>query len=202
MGDRIRGLRRVAGMNQKELASLLGIGQPALSAMDVLLGRDPQTGTPLTRHRHAHLISWSKNMPPWVDNLVGWGSLELMCRQLRAETGMSLPQLACSCNWISCMPYLAPRYVKPKGSNSLANQVAAECMSHGLPEPAKNDILDKNEVLKRRFHSYIRTRRPNRPQPPQTRPCCLRLTFPEEVCGPVALGYAAHYGLGLFAAED
>ncbi len=29
----------------------------------------------------------------------------------------------------------------------------------------------------------------------------LRLIFPREVSGPVCLGYAAHYGLGLFAPE-
>ena len=29
----------------------------------------------------------------------------------------------------------------------------------------------------------------------------LRLHFPEQVLGPVALGYGCHFGLGLFAAS-
>jgi len=29
----------------------------------------------------------------------------------------------------------------------------------------------------------------------------LRLTFSVPVAGPIALGYASHFGLGLFAAE-
>lgn len=29
-----------------------------------------------------------------------------------------------------------------------------------------------------------------------------RLTFPEPISGPLALGFACHYGLGLFRASD
>jgi len=58
--------------------------------------------------------------------------------------------------------------------------------------------LPMRTLIKRKFFDFIRTR-PDK-APPQTRPPALRLTFAEPVAGPLCLGYASHYGLGLFAA--
>ena len=40
------------------------------------------------------------------------------------------------------------------------------------------------------------------PQPPQDSGLSVRLSFDNPVQGPLALGYASHFGLGLFAAEE
>jgi len=37
---------------------------------------------------------------------------------------------------------------------------------------------------------------------PDTHGRFWRLTFPHPVAGPLALGFACHYGLGVFAAKD
>jgi len=102
--------------------------------------------------------------------------------------------------WTSVTPFIAPRFLKVKGSNTLAMQVAAECRSRGLPEPLVRD-LGREEMVKRGFLNFIRTRSKGHPQPPLTVPWSLELTFAEPVAGPIALGYASHFGLGLFAAK-
>jgi CRISPR-associated protein Csb2 len=57
------------------------------------------------------------------------------------------------------------------------------------------------ELARRRFFSYVTTRREGKPQPPARLAFGLRLQFDVEVSGPVAIGYGSHFGLGLFAAE-
>jgi len=46
----------------------------------------------------------------------------------------------------------------------------------------------------------IRVRRPPASPPPADAGAVLRITFEEPVTGPLALGYGAHFGLGLFSA--
>ena len=45
---------------------------------------------------------------------------------------------------------------------------------------------------------YVRSRRTSRP--PEDFGYAVRLTFATPISGPLALGYASHFGLGLFAA--
>ncbi len=94
--------------------------------------------------------------------------------------------------------FLVPRHRKRTGKNSLEGQVRAECASRGLPAPACVEELPREWLVERRFLEFIRSRREK--APPQTRPFGLRLTFAEPVSGPLCLGYAAHFGLGVFAA--
>jgi CRISPR-associated protein Csb2 len=69
--------------------------------------------------------------------------------------------------------------------------------------PALTDVavLDQSTLAKRaiKFH---RTRSRRGLAQPDGLGCFLTLTFAEPVVGPLALGFACHYGLGLFGASD
>jgi CRISPR-associated protein Csb2 len=151
--------------------------------------------------------TWGKDLPDIVVSCVGMGKREQIVQQLR-DRNDGLPKAIGqkdgqgSSQWISLTPFIAPRFLKGHGNNSLEGQVRAECRSRGLPELIEVNNLGREEMMRNKFMQYIRNRGLNHVQPPSTIPWCLKLTFQKPVIGPIALGYASHFGLGLFAAAD
>mgnify|MGYP001296041804 CR=1 FL=1 len=99
--------------------------------------------------------------------------------------------------WVSLTPFVAPRYVKRSGKNTLEGQVRAELASRGFPA-AEIEVLPTAAQL---FSEYILSRNADHSPPPQSYGHAIRLHFPQPVSGPIILGYACHYGLGLFQVE-
>ena len=135
--------------------------------------------------------------------VVGYGGIEDL-RQLPGEYGRRLCAVfgpeGGSRRWSSITPFIAPRYLKTYGRNTLAGQVAAELASRGYPAPAEVRVIEpgKNiEYLKHRH--FIRIRRRG-PKPPVDFGYTLELSFEKPISGPLSLGYASHFGMGLFAA--
>lgn len=109
-------------------------------------------------------------------------------------SGKSANLLCAARTWQSITPYLHPWHRKNKFG--IQQQIQKECRLRQIPEPAE-----------------IRTIRPEKPRPldfrrfrtkknivqPDRHGCFLRLLFAEPVQGPLALGFACHFGLGLFA---
>ncbi len=120
-------------------------------------------------------------------------------RHLRPPFGTAADAVVGSATeWQSITPFVAPRYLKKSGRNTLEGQVSAECASRGLPAPDEIQLLDVRE-----YPAFLRLRRFNRrrrngPPPPIDAGFALRLRFARPVRGPLALGYASHFGLGLF----
>jgi CRISPR-associated protein Csb2 len=104
------------------------------------------------------------------------------------------PIINASCVWQSLSPLVLPRHRKAKGKDTPDGQIIAELASRGLPVPEKIEWL-RDESIELRH--YIRTRSKSTP-PPEDYGYALRLTFAEAITGPLCLGYASHYGLGLF----
>jgi CRISPR-associated protein Csb2 len=112
--------------------------------------------------------------------------------------------LRASRTWISATPYLRPRHLKgddPTEETFL--MVRTECERRGWPTPVvqiergggiRVSGADRSVLTFHRFRS-----RRGLVQPDRTG-LSLRLTFSEPVLGPIALGFGAHYGLGLFRA--
>jgi CRISPR-associated protein Csb2 len=99
--------------------------------------------------------------------------------------------------WVSVTPFVPPRFVKPRGPNTLVGQISAELTSRGLPSVEELDELPRNgETLALRH--FIRCRQHGGTPPPVDVGYALRLRFAEPVVGPLTLGYASHFGLGLF----
>ncbi len=150
--------------------------------------------------------TYAKNVAaPLRLTLVGIGALsdllafsgaigQAMRRIMGGETGAT--------TWVSETPFVPPRFQKPCGKNSLEGQVQAELASRGFPPAISIQRMDTHlSDLARRLRHYVRARRRASP-PPVDAGHVLQLNFADPVRGPLALGYASHFGLGLFAAEN
>lgn len=109
------------------------------------------------------------------------------------------PLLHESPTWESVTPFVPTRHPKTvRGDNvdDVRSQVSRGCVQLGLPEPLRVEPLDGE------WHRFRRRRRDGRGRRGPDRAYGVRLVFGEAVRGPIALGYGAHFGLGLFAAVE
>jgi CRISPR-associated protein Csb2 len=135
--------------------------------------------------------------------LVGSGNLDML-RSLPAPLDRRVEQLIGPREgtrvWVSATPFVPPRFLKRRGANTLLGQINAELASRHLPPVESVSELPRNgETLALRHFVRVRQRRGTRP--PADVGHALRLEFGEPIRGPLALGYASHFGLGLFVAE-
>ncbi len=215
-----------AELLHRSIASKVGRLSDPGNAPAELLGRD-LAGRPGTGHRHAHILPLTllasdnhlDHILVWAPGGLSPGSQEVLqsLRRTYMKGGVgevevrftgsgSLEQfrqvpalrhiLGEAGTWQSCTPFVPPRHVKKGGRNTLEGQIIAELTGRGFPKPDSIELLREESVAFRRF---VRTRR-NAAPPPQDLSFALRLNFPVPVAGPIALGYASHFGLGLFAA--
>jgi CRISPR-associated protein Csb2 len=99
--------------------------------------------------------------------------------------------------WVSWTPFVAPRHPKPR-RHSVEDQVQAELASRKLPAAVAVETMSREEMIRRCLHRFVRCRRDRSKAPPVDAFVGLELEFTEPVHGPIALGYASHFGLGLF----
>ena len=125
--------------------------------------------------------------------------------------------LQCSPIWESVTPYLKNRFdkVRPRtfdqAVESYGRQIAMEWVRRfpKVSPPRIEPLTDTHNRFVLRVGSgrprsplgFARTRRGRGGQQPDTAGGFFRLTFEQPVSGPIALGWGAHYGLGLFRAE-
>ena len=133
----------------------------------------------------------------------------------RDESGF-IPAIAAQDSaWQSVTPFVPPRHLKSRGKNALEGQIRAELRSRGFPEPitvhpfvpmhdrqSSSDPSGESNVRGRhadwsRFRHFVLSRKRG-PAPPLACGFAIRLEFEQPVCGPIALGYGSHFGLGLF----
>lgn len=107
--------------------------------------------------------------------------------------------------WISYTPYLMSRHPKKRGGrwiDTAADQIRRECELRGLREPEVTPIPDSEMAAIRSAFPFpwvrYQKKRWGKRNGPVGAPGGFRLTFPDEVLGPLALGYACHYGMGRF----
>jgi CRISPR-associated protein Csb2 len=133
--------------------------------------------------------------------LVGHGALELLLQlppRLRRHAEQFLgPRNVGSRVWASVTPFVPPRFLKPRGKNTLVGQINAELAFRGLPEAEEVQV---DPGLTRELRHFIRRRTHGGAAPPCDAGYGLRLQFSKPVRGPLLLGYASHFGLGRFIA--
>lgn len=144
--------------------------------------------------------------------LAGKGRLQDFCR-LPSPYGDELKRIIApepATVWVSRTPFVPPRYLKKSGKNSLEGQIRAELTSRGLPESASVQQLmpsptgaeraseDMTEWHKLRHFIFWG----KNIEPPFRCGFAVRIRFDKPVRGPIALGYGAHFGLGLFQTPD
>lgn len=126
----------------------------------------------------------------WRLALEGFGSREDFAGASRL--------LATSRRWRSVTPLLAAGHLKKAGYEGEVHRLLRRrgIATEGVAVEELRDI-DVGGVARRalNFHRF-RTR--GRERQTDTRGALLEITFPEDVRGPLALGYASHFGLGAF----
>ncbi len=100
--------------------------------------------------------------------------------------------------WQTVTPIVHARRKTSTGPRGIERQIAADCAFAGLPEPIRIEVLKDAP-----FPGAPDMPLPARSVPPDWRASMtgphshLRLTFARAIEGPVLLGRAAHFGLGL-----
>ena len=106
-------------------------------------------------------------------------------------------------HFVSATPFMPPRhYRKGRGKFTewLHQEVRKEAVNQGLPVPMEIEFLPTLACSDREIR-WLEFRRSRKGESSQVG-YGFRVTFPEPVSGPVALGYGAHFGLGLFVPES
>ena len=101
--------------------------------------------------------------------------------------------------WRSVTPFVPPRFLKSAGKNTLEGQIQAELASRGFPEAASVEVVPE---LTSSLRHFVRRRHDGGGPPKMDMGYGVRMTFAKPIPGPILLGYASHYGLGLFEATD
>lgn len=214
---RIGELMRIAVMSQFKYAYGEEFIPPIISGHDL-----PEDN----RHRHAFYLPWDSNGDGHIDRVLVHVPDGIEAQQQRliaavrrlwerdgnewqlvlesiGDHGIAPTLTSASTTWESITPWLHPWYVKKTLTRE--DQLRRECRERGLPEPVSLQPLDEVPVGQgrqgrpiqfQRFRSRRGLRQPDRLG------SFWRLTFPEPISGPLALGFACHYGLGLFRSCD
>jgi CRISPR-associated protein Csb2 len=142
--------------------------------------------------------TWQKKGPDLQVAVVGSGDLSVLRQlpsRLNIQQFLGRPE---GCRvWESATPFVFPRFLKPRGKNTMIGQINAELVSRGLPEVQGVHI---NRDITRELRHFVRRRNHGGAAPVDTG-YGLRLTFYVPLQGPLLLGYGSHYGLGLFRAR-
>ncbi len=215
---RIGELVRVAAMSKAQRTGTDDSVPPALSGHD--LGSD-------NRHGHAFYLPEDSTGDGHIDHVLIHADIGLNAEALAALNGInklwedgsewqvmleqygSLNEIRGSAyigpatTWQSITPYLHPWFAKK--NFTVEAQILRECRERCLPEP-EIEMIEEVSVRKggrkRRPVHFRRFRRRRGLTQPDTRGSFWKLTFPEPIDGPLALGFGCHFGLGLFARRD
>ncbi|HZZ42840.1 MAG TPA: type I-U CRISPR-associated protein Csb2 [Tepidisphaeraceae bacterium] len=130
--------------------------------------------------------------------VVGKGNLSDLSR-LPDPLGPSLARLiGPATTWTTLTPFVPPRFLKKEGRrNDLLHQVQAELASRNLPSDATITVLPLNVDETRPLRHLVRSRKRGN-APPQDVCFAVEIRFATPVTGPLSLGYASHFGMGLF----
>ena len=109
----------------------------------------------------------------------------------------------CSAEWVSVTPFLAAGHLKKAGYEGEINRLwrrraIASGSSTGPVQVSRLPYIEVHGTRRRPEHFHRFRSRGGEGQP-DAQGALLRLSFSEPVEGPLALGYACHFGLGMFA---
>ena len=182
------------------------------SVSAVFSGKDPVTGQPLSGHRHGYFLPTDDDGDGALDHLTVFSRSAFDPAELRAledlrvlYPGPGLPRpihlrwapsprrpelLKASRVWATHTPFVPMRHSKPDGRESVQEQILLELRRRGLPVPKS---LTVKPLAPGPDFFLLRSA-------PRTKPLFswAEIRFASSVEGPICLGAAAHYGMGLF----
>ena len=108
--------------------------------------------------------------------------------------------------WVSLTPFLATGHLKSQGYSGEIKRLLKrrKIVPENLADHVQIEILPDIKIggAVRHTTHFHRFRSRGQEKQTDTHGTFLRLSFPEPISGPLSLGYACHFGLGLFALES
>jgi len=186
-------------------------------------------GTPMTEHLHAFFLPTDEDGDGRLDHLIlyaphGFAPEEQRAldawRKMRGPAGIELnvvwlgveeklPSARC---WRSATPFVPTRHYKERGAKrdhfprqQLAEMnLREELARRGLPAPIRVEEVDELRLRGRplAWRHFRQWRVLGKGRRGSDFGRGFEIEFPEPVSGPLALGYACHFGLGLFVPAD
>ncbi|MCA9173791.1 MAG: type I-U CRISPR-associated protein Cas5/Cas6 [Planctomycetales bacterium] len=163
---------------------------------------------PLTPSTIAALSSmrwaYSKGIDRLSVNLAGLANVDDIAHQLGQQSlcvAAGLSPMQCGTVWKSVTPLVLRKFVHKRGKKSPEGQLREEIHERGFPDPISIQFWTSSEMVQHGLKGFVLTRRANKQQPPCQASWAATITFPTPVAGPLSLGYASHYGLGVFGSS-
>lgn len=108
--------------------------------------------------------------------------------------------------WTSATPFLATGHLKASGYSGEVKRLLKrrKIIGESVADSVQVDTLSDMSIggTVRRATHFHRFRSRGQERLTDSSGALLRLTFPEPVVGPLCLGYACHFGLGLFVRDS
>ncbi|HEY8428202.1 MAG TPA: type I-U CRISPR-associated protein Csb2 [Sandaracinaceae bacterium] len=190
----------------------------------ILAGKSPD-GSPATGHEHAYYLPWDRDGDGFVDHALvyaraGFDTTEVASfhrirwpRGLNRDQPLAIVPVATGSRTLfepttrfrSATPFVPTRHYRHKRDGDhlewLARQIELELGYHGFGALASAPVLMPNDQRTRgrprRWLEYRRARRGATPKLGYG----FRIELREPIHGPFAIGYGAHFGLGLFVPD-
>ncbi|MCY3625077.1 MAG: type I-U CRISPR-associated protein Csb2 [Candidatus Dadabacteria bacterium] len=148
--------------------------------------------------RGTHDDSGKSKALEWRLALEGFGNLD--------DFSDSSAILGTGKHWESLTPFLATGHLKAQGYPKEVKRLLKlrGIVNESLLDHIEVKVLPEIKIggAPRRTTHFHRFRSRGREKQLDTQGALLRLSFPEPVKGPLCLGYACHFGLGLFALQS
>lgn len=200
-------------------------GQLFDGAASPLLSGKAADGSPLPGHRHTAYLPRDADADGLLDQLWLFAPGGFGPRELRAlETLEAMPGLLTggpirlallgwddipltATRWQSITPFVPTRHYKERGAKRdtfprhqlAAVNLAEELARRGLPAPTLCQPLPAHPHTGLPWAGFAQTRLRGAGRRGHTEGEGFTLTFAQPITGPLALGYACHFGLGQFA---
>lgn len=148
--------------------------------------------------------AYSKGIRALSVNMVGQGDMHSIYQQLVALSQIhtnSIAILKPTDTFVSSTPMVLRKYLSRRGKKTLEGQVREELKERGYPDPVFVGCLSNQEMVKRKLKGHVLCRKSIKQQPPFERSWGVHIRFDQTIdrC-PITLGYASHFGLGMFKA--
>jgi len=147
--------------------------------------------------------AYAKDISQLSVNMVGQGSIADVVEQLAACSSIDQRGVApmhTATTWESATPLVFRKYLHRRGKKTREGQIIEELLERGFPAPLSISVWIQQQTALRKLKGFVLKRKPGKRQPPCERSWGVTIEFPDPVRGPINLGYASHFGLGMFRA--
>ncbi|WP_182867233.1 type I-G CRISPR-associated protein Csb2 [Rhodopirellula sp. JC639] len=144
--------------------------------------------------------AYAKGISALSVNMVGRGSMDDVRKQLSRNDSLSAHALSIvdeSTSWHTATPLVLRKYLHRRGKKTVEGQVREELSERGFPNPVSIEVWPQQRLVEHKLKGFVLRRGPRKRQPPAERSWGITITFERPVSGPISVGYASHYGLGM-----